>query len=124
MRHRASRCYTVVAALLLALGAVGTATGAASLTSNIADLSAVSSARSHEGADARHEAFAPRSTTVSPAKSGTHGAGPHLVLVAATAAVGAAALLLLGWFVVGRARHLLPRLVTAPLGARAPPALV
>ena len=120
MRHRASRLHAVVAALLLALGALCTAAGVASLTSSASDSSAVSS-RAHDGGDRRPEAFAPRATAVSPAKSGAHGSGLHLDLLAAFAAVGVGALLLLGWFTVGRARSLLPRLVTAPVGARAPP---
>jgi hypothetical protein len=112
----------VVAALLLAFGAMFTAVGVASLTPSTADGSAASSSRARHGAAARHDVLAPRVTSA-PAKAGAQVAGPHLDLVAAVMAL-AAALLLLGWFVVGRARGLLPRLVTTPLGARAPPALV
>jgi hypothetical protein len=121
MRHRGSRLRAVVAALLLALGAMFTAVGVASLTPSTADGSAASS-RARHGAAARHDAFAPRGTSA-PAKAAAQVAGLHLDLVAAVVAL-AAALLLLGWFVAGRARGLLPRLVTAPLGARAPPAFV
>ena len=113
----------MVAALLLALGALCTAAGVASLTSSASDSSAVSS-HAHDGVDRRPEAFAPRVTAVSPAKAGAHSSGLHLDLLAAFAVVAAGALLLLCWFIVGRARSLLPRLVTAPVGARAPPALV
>ena len=121
MRHRVSRVQAVVAALLLALGAMCTAAGVASLTSSTSGSSAVASPRAPEGAEPRHDALAPRATSVS-AKAGAHASGPHLGLVAVTAL--AAVLLLLGWFVAGRARRLVPRLVSAPLGARAPPALV
>jgi hypothetical protein len=120
MRHRRSRLRAAIAALLLALGAMCTAAGVASLTSSTSHQSAVEPSRPH--AEARHEAFAPRATSVS-SKAGAQGAGPQLDLVAGVAAL-TAVLLLLGWFVAGRARRVLPRLVTAPLGARAPPALV
>ena len=112
----------MVAALLLALGAMFTAVGVASLSSSTSDPSAITSSRSQEGAEARHDVLAPRSPSVS-AKSGVHLSGPHLDLVAVVAAL-VAALLLLGWFAAGRAHPPLPRLVAAPLGARAPPALV
>ena len=123
MHHRALRLHAVVAALLLALGATFTAVGVASLTSSTSDPSAVSSTRAHEGAETRHEAFSSRGTAASSAKSGAHGTGLHLDLLAAATAL-AVGLLLLGWCVGSRARRLLPRLVTAPLGARAPPVLV
>lgn len=113
----------MVAALLLALGAMFTAAGVASLTSSASDSSAVASTRTHEGAEARPEAFAARTTAVASSKSGAHGSVLHLDVVAAIGAL-AAVLLVLGWLVAGRARRLLPRLVIATLGARAPPALV
>jgi hypothetical protein len=122
MRHRGTRLRAVVAALLLALGAMFTAVVVASLSSSTSDSSAVTSTRTHEGAETRHEALSVRTTAVS-SRAGIHVAGPHLDLVAAVAAL-AAVLLLLGWLGTGRSRRLLPRLVTAPLGARAPPALV
>jgi hypothetical protein len=111
----------VVAALLLALGAMFTAVGVASLSSSTSDSSPVTSTRTREGAETRHDALAVRATAVS-SRGAIHVAGPHLDLVVAGAAL-AAVLLLLGWLVGGRSRRVLPRLVTAPLGARAPPAL-
>lgn len=121
MRHRAPRLHAVVAALLLALGAMFTAAGAASLTSSTSDPSAVASSSSREGAEPRHDVLAPRTTSAS-SKAGIHLSGPLLDLVAVVATL-AMALLLLGWRVCERGRRLLPRLVAAPLGARAPPAL-
>jgi hypothetical protein len=119
MRHRASRLHAAVAALLLALGALCTTAGVASLTSSSSDPSAV--------APARHDAdVTPRSAVVpvKAVKSAPHAAGPHVGLIAALLATATGALLLLGWIGAGRARPGLPRLVTGPLGARAPPALV
>jgi len=125
MHHRGSRLHAVVAALLLALGAVCTVAGVASLTSSTSDPSAVTSSRSrsHDGTDARREALSPRAPATAAAKSGRHASGPRVDLLGVAATVAAGALLLLVGFVAARARRLLPRLVTAPLGARAPPAL-
>jgi hypothetical protein len=112
----------VVAALLLALGALFTTVGVASFTPSPAGSSAVGSSSTHRPAHARHDVLAPGAASTA-SKAGAHVAGPHLDLVAAVVAL-AAVILLLGWFVAGRGRSLLPRLVTTPLGARAPPALV
>src|SRR5690349_8318210 len=122
MRHRASRLQAVVAALLLAIGALFATVGVASLASSTPDPSTVTTPRPQH-AEARHEAFAPRAPSAS-SRAGAHLSGPHLDLTAVVAALGAVVLALLGWCVSGRARDLLPRLVVAPLGARAPPALV
>jgi hypothetical protein len=121
MRHRASRRCAVAAFALLALAVAGA--GVALVTSSRPHAGAVTSARSHDDHHARHEAVTPRAA-LSPTASAAHGSGLHVDVLAALAAVSAGALLLLGWVVVGRVRHRLPRLVTAALGARAPPALV
>jgi hypothetical protein len=127
MRRRASRPHAVAAALLLALGALvvfcATA-GVVFLTAANADRSMVGSSRAHDETHTRHDAVTPRAAAHSPTSSAAHGSGLHVDVMAALAAVSTGALLLLGWFVVARVRHRLPRLVTAALGARAPPAPV
>jgi hypothetical protein len=122
MHHRASRLHAV-AALLLALGALGTVAGVASLGSSASNPYAVTS-RAHERTGVRREAFASRAPAAAAAKSGPYAPGVHVDLAGALAAVAVGALLLLGRLVAGRAGRLLPRLAAAPLGARAPPALV
>jgi hypothetical protein len=120
VRHRASRLQAVVAALLLALGAIGVAASVASSPSSASAPAAAASARAHT----RHEAFAARSSALPSSKAGSHAAGPHLDLTASLPALVAGALLLLGWVVAGRTRPPLPRRIGAPSAARAPPAFV
>jgi hypothetical protein len=124
MRRHASRPHAVAAALLLAVAAFCATAGVAFLTSSTADRSTVGSSRAHDETHTRHEAVTPRAAALAPTSSAVHGSGLHVDVLAALAALSTGALLLLGWFVVGRVRHRLPRLVTAALGARAPPALV
>jgi hypothetical protein len=124
MRRRASRPQAVAALLLLALAAFCATAGVASLGAANADRSTIGSARAHDETHTRHDAVTPRAAALSPTSSAAHGSGLHVDVLAAVAAVSTGALLLLGWFVGGRVRHRLPRLVTAALGARAPPALV
>ncbi len=131
MHHRASRLHAVVAALLLTLGLVlglvsglvCSAASAASLSSSSSDPSAVVDARAQRGAAAGQEALAPRSGAVTVAKLRPHAPGLHVDVVAALVVLVAGLLLLIGWIVAGRGA-VLARLVAAPLGARAPPALV
>jgi hypothetical protein len=124
MRRRASRPHAVAAALLLVVAAFCATAGVAFLTSSAAERSTVGSSRARDGTRTRHEAVTVRAAALSPASSTAHGSGFHVDVLVALAAVSTAALLLLGWFVVGRVRYRLPRLVTAALGARAPPAVV
>jgi hypothetical protein len=117
MHHPASRLHAVVAALLLALGALSISVVVASQPT-APESSAVGGASARRHVGVRHETIAPRVTSKAIARG-----GPHVDVIAAFAA-GIGTLLVLGWLVAARRRAPLPRLAAAAFTARAPPAPV